>query len=103
MQMAGKLSHEQNLKQLTMRGTIDMATPNFLFGLAKKCFTVGLISLTVSDRYVSLIAIRGSSMSPTFNPHEKKSAAFFMDDYALVEKFCLEKYKFSSGDVVVFR
>ncbi|CAA2969579.1 Mitochondrial inner membrane protease subunit 2 [Olea europaea subsp. europaea] len=80
-----------------------MATPNFLFGLAKKCFTVGLINLTVSDRYVSLIAIRGSSMSPTFNPHEKKSAAFFMDDYALVEKFCLEKYKFSSGDVVVFR
>lgn len=24
------------------------------------------------------------------------------DDYVLVEKFCLEKYQFSHGDVVVF-
>lgn len=30
---------------------------------------------------------------------------FFLaaDDYVLLEKFCLEKYKFSHGDVVVFR
>ncbi|KAL2480458.1 Protein root UVB sensitive 5 [Abeliophyllum distichum] len=83
--------------------TTDMATQNLLFDIAKKCFTVGLISLTVSDRYVSLTAIRGSSMSPTFNPLDKKSSAIPMDDYALVEKFCLEKYKFSHGDVVVFR
>ncbi|KAL0333207.1 UNVERIFIED_CONTAM: Mitochondrial inner membrane protease subunit [Sesamum angustifolium] len=28
---------------------------------------------------------------------------FTADDYVLVEKFCLDKYKFSRGDVVVFR
>lgn len=99
-----------------------MATANFLFGIAKKYFTVGLISLTEFDRYVSPTAIRGSSMSPTLNPHDEDSAAIWWvisyftdrfyfvgkiftglllvpaDDYALVEK-----YKFSHGDVVVFR
>ncbi|CAA3013043.1 Hypothetical predicted protein [Olea europaea subsp. europaea] len=75
-----------------------MATTNFLFGIAKKYFTVGLISLSVFDRYVSPIAIRGSSMSPTLNPHDENYAAILMDDYALVEK-----YKFSHGDVVVFQ
>ncbi|XP_073272193.1 uncharacterized protein [Primulina huaijiensis] len=80
-----------------------MANRSFLWDLAKKYFTAGLIGLTVSDRYVSVTAVRGSSMYPTLNPHRKYSDGFVIDDYVLVEKLCLEKYKFSRGDVVVFR
>lgn len=42
-------------------------------------------------------------MSPTFNPTTDSFMGSLSDDYVLVEKFCLEKYKFSHGDVVVFR
>ncbi|KAK6125968.1 hypothetical protein DH2020_040276 [Rehmannia glutinosa] len=80
-----------------------MATPNFLWSLAKKYFTAGLIGLTISDRYASFMAVRGSSMSPTLNPYNENSTAFVLDDYVLVEKLCLQRYKFSRGDVVVFR
>ncbi|KAK4392306.1 protein yippee-like [Sesamum angolense] len=80
-----------------------MAAQGLLWSSAKKCFTAGLIGLTVSDRYASFMAVRGSSMSPTLNPNNKNSSGFVFDDYVLVEKFCLDKYKFSRGDVVVFR
>lgn len=40
-------------------------------------------------------------MSPTFNPLTSTSRVS-IDDYVLVEKFCLQKYQFSHGDVVVF-
>ncbi|XP_021888611.1 mitochondrial inner membrane protease subunit 2 isoform X2 [Carica papaya] len=76
-----------------------MGTHNILWNLTKKCFTAGLIGLTVSDRYFSVVPVRGTSMSPTFNPR----ANSLTDDYVLLEKLCLEKYKFSSGDIVVFR
>ncbi|KAK2980231.1 hypothetical protein RJ640_018338 [Escallonia rubra] len=76
-----------------------MGTQNFLWNVAKKYFTFGIIGLTISDRYASILPVRGSSMSPTFNPH----GGSLTDDYVLVEKLCLEKYKFSVGDVVVFR
>lgn len=111
----------------------EMSTKSFLWNLAKKYFTAGIIGLTISDRYVSVVPIRGSSMSPTLNPHSNSSAGFVLgkflifdnlftpfclswswygfylivcyvtDDYVLVEKFCLQRYKFSRGDVVVFR
>lgn len=104
-----------------------MGTRNVLWNLANKYFTFGLIGLTVSDRYASIVPVRGASMSPTFNPQASNFTGnvlchqgglfiiiiIFMgsdhgfslaaDDYVLVEKFCLEKYKFSHGDVVVFR
>lgn len=80
-----------------------MGTGNFLWNLSKRYFTVGLIGLTVSDRYFSIVPIHGSSMSPTFNSHVNNSKGPFLVDHVLVEKFCLEKYKFSRGDVVVFR
>ncbi|XP_052173143.1 uncharacterized protein LOC127788643 [Diospyros lotus] len=79
-----------------------MGTHNFLWSFTKKYVTFGLIALTVSDRYVSIVPIRGVSMSPTLNPHGSSSIRL-ADDFVLVEKFCLEKYKFSHGDVVVFR
>ncbi|KAL8036727.1 hypothetical protein ABFS82_12G173800 [Erythranthe guttata] len=80
-----------------------MTTKNFVWNIAKKYFTAGLIGLTISDRYASLTAVRGSSMSPTMNPHAGNSSRFAFDDYVLIEKLCLQKYKFSRGDVVVFR
>ncbi|KAB1224331.1 Protein yippee-like [Morella rubra] len=76
-----------------------MGTRNLLWNVANKYFTFGLVGLTVSDRYASIVPVRGGSMAPTFNPR----ASTFTDDYVLVEKFCLQKYKFSHGDVVVFR
>lgn len=79
-----------------------MGTPNFLWNSAKKFFTIGLIGLTVSDRYLSIVPVRGLSMSPTFNPQINSSSGSSTDDRVLVEKFCLERYKFSCGDVVVF-
>ncbi|GMN59581.1 hypothetical protein TIFTF001_028672 [Ficus carica] len=75
-----------------------MGTKNVLWNCSKKAFTFGLIGLTVSDRYGSIAAVRGSSMSPTFNPDTRS----LTDDYVLVEKFCLKNYKFSHGDVIVF-
>lgn len=74
-----------------------MASPKFWWGVAKKCFTVGLISLTISDRFGCITPISGHSMSPTFNP-----ANSTFSDYCLVEKFCLRKYNFSRGDIIVF-
>ncbi|XP_055832052.1 uncharacterized protein LOC129900972 isoform X2 [Solanum dulcamara] len=73
-----------------------MGTVNFVWNLTKRYFTFGLIGLTVSDCYASIVPVGGISMSPTFNPHDDS-------DFVIVEKLCLEKYKFSLGDVVVFR
>ncbi|XP_047971483.1 mitochondrial inner membrane protease subunit 2 [Salvia hispanica] len=80
-----------------------MSPKIFLLDLAKKYFTAGIVCLTISDRYASFTAVRGSSMSPTFNPHTDSTTGISFDDYVLVEKFCLIKYKFTRGDVVVFR
>ncbi|XP_030537246.1 mitochondrial inner membrane protease subunit 2 isoform X1 [Rhodamnia argentea] len=73
-----------------------MGTRSLLWDITKKYLTVGLVGLTISDRYASIVSIRGSSMSPAFNPGSDTN------DYVLLEKFCLDKYRFSDGDVVVF-
>lgn len=79
-----------------------MGTRNFLWDLSKKSFTYGLIGFTISDRCASIAPVRGLSMVPTFNPPTSTFLGSLSDDYVLVEKFCLEKYKFSRGDVIVF-
>ncbi|KAL4576735.1 hypothetical protein LXL04_012834 [Taraxacum kok-saghyz] len=79
-----------------------MVTPSFLWNVCKSSFTFGLIGLTISDRFASIVPVRGLSMSPTLNPHESTSLGLFTDDHVLVEKRCLTNYKFSHGDVVVF-
>ncbi|OVA09129.1 Peptidase S26A [Macleaya cordata] len=84
-------------------GNKGMGARSFLWDSAKKSFTAGLIALTISDRYASIAPVRGLSMHPTFNPRKGTSMGSLMDDCVLVDKFCLEKYKFSHGDVVVFR
>ncbi|TYK24969.1 mitochondrial inner membrane protease subunit 2 [Cucumis melo var. makuwa] len=62
-----------------------------------------ILGVTISDRYASVVPIRGASMSPTFNPIATSLTGPMTGDYVLVEKFCLEKYKFSPGDVIVYR
>ncbi|XP_074269800.1 uncharacterized protein LOC141592838 [Silene latifolia] len=73
-----------------------MAYPRFLWDVAKKCFTAGLVGLAVSDRFGRVTHIRGYSMSPTLNPSNSS-----FTDYVLVEKICLRRYSFSHGDVIV--
>lgn len=51
-----------------------MGTQNLVWSFGKKCFTCGLVALTISDRYASIVPVRGASMSPTFNPHSSTSA-----------------------------
>lgn len=107
-----------------------MGTPSVLWSITKKCFMAGIVTLAVSDRVASIVSVRGGSMSPTFNPKTNTLFGSFSgntllgsfsgnpkitvdfsvsdhslaaDDYILVEKFCLIKYKFSHGDVIVFR
>ncbi|KAL8039185.1 hypothetical protein ABFX02_10G018400 [Erythranthe guttata] len=80
-----------------------MATGNFIWIVGRKYFAAGVIGLAISDRYASLMAVRGSSMAPTFNPYEQKWSRSVLDDYVLVEKLCLDKYEFVRGDVVMFR
>ncbi|KAK6943509.1 Peptidase S26 [Dillenia turbinata] len=58
-----------------------MSSEKLLWDVTKKFFTVGLIGLTVSDRYVSNFPIQ--------------MAMFWWRN-------CLEHYKFKRGDVVVF-
>lgn len=75
-----------------------MGTWNFLWEVTKKSFTGGVIGLTFSDRFYSIVPVRGDSMSPTFNPQRKSR----LDDYVLVDKFCAYGHMVARGDVVVF-
>ncbi|KAL9262699.1 Mitochondrial inner membrane protease subunit 2-like protein [Drosera capensis] len=82
-----------------------MSSRNLIWDFTKKCFTFSIIALTISDRYASITPVRGQSMSPTLNPVAGEGESFLgfsSDDYVLVEKFCLRKYQFSHGDVIVF-
>ncbi|KAF5770549.1 putative signal peptidase I [Helianthus annuus] len=80
-----------------------MRSASFIWNVCKSSFTFGLIGLTVSDRFASVVPVRGLSMAPTFNPPNNSSSfGLFTDDHVLVEKRCLTDYKFSHGDVVVF-
>nr|GMD01500.1 mitochondrial inner membrane protease subunit 2 [Ipomoea batatas] len=80
-----------------------MGTQNILWNMTKYVFTGSLIGVTISDRYASVVSLKGGSMSPTFNPHGDGFLTRNISDRVLSEKLCLEKYKFSQGDVVVFR
>nr|DAD33893.1 TPA_asm: hypothetical protein HUJ06_012744 [Nelumbo nucifera] len=43
-----------------------MGTPSFLWNFMKS-ITGGLIALTISDRYASIVSVHGLSMHHTFN------------------------------------
>ncbi|KAM2891846.1 hypothetical protein COP2_010084 [Malus domestica] len=80
-----------------------MGTRSGLWNFANKFFTSGIIGVYVSDRFASVALVRGSSMSPTLNHGATSLMGLPTDDNVLVEKQCLQNYKFSHGDVVVFR
>lgn len=68
-----------------------MGTVNFLLNLTKNYFTFGLIGLTVSDRYASIVPVGGISMSPTFNPHDDSSMRSLTRNYcfsSLLHSLC---------------
>jgi len=45
-----------------------MGSSSFLWSCTKKFVTAAVITVTVSDRYVTVVPVRGGSMSPTLNP-----------------------------------
>lgn len=75
-----------------------MGSRSSLWRLAKSSTVGAVLGLTISDRYVSVTSIRGESMQPTFT-----GIRSLMGDLVLLERFCLQKYKFSRGDVIVFK
>ncbi|ERN09773.1 hypothetical protein AMTRI_Chr08g159590 [Amborella trichopoda] len=80
-----------------------MGTWNFLWFLTKKVATGALIGITVSDRFASIVSINGMSMHPTLTPGSTTLMGWLKGDQVLLEKFCLDKYEFSHGDIVVFK
>ncbi|KAL6146185.1 PREDICTED: mitochondrial inner membrane protease subunit 2 [Fragaria vesca subsp. vesca] len=79
-----------------------MATRKVLWNFPNKLFTVGVVGLCISDSVASVAPVRGSSMSPTLNPAKTNLMGISTDDYVLLEKLCLNHYKFKHGDIVVF-
>ncbi|GAB4846588.1 hypothetical protein Ancab_025595 [Ancistrocladus abbreviatus] len=79
-----------------------MGSKSFFWSLRKNRFTFGIIALTISDRCASIMPVRGLSRRPAFNPVPNTFMGLSSDDYVLVEKLCLQEYKFSHGDVIVF-
>lgn len=53
-----------------------MGTRNLVWNVTKKLATIGLITFTVSDRYATVVPVRGASMSPTFNPKTNSFTGF---------------------------
>ncbi|URD85710.1 Mitochondrial inner membrane protease subunit [Musa troglodytarum] len=81
----------------------DMGTLNPLWFFVKKSMTVALFGITISDRFATVYSLTGTSMSPTFTTSSPGFPGYLKGDIVLVEKFCLEKYKFSRGDVIAFK
>ncbi|CAM8971491.1 unnamed protein product [Rhodiola kirilowii] len=79
-----------------------MGSGSQLWNIAGKYMTAGLIAFTVQDRYISYSQVQGSSMSPTLNPRQNSVIGLTTNDWILYEKWCLEKYRFLPGDVVVY-
>lgn len=68
-----------------------MGTRNFLWNFAKKFVTFGLITVTITDRYVTVVPVRGGSMSPTFN--SKTSSLMGNISGTFLAKWVHKKYK----------
>lgn len=45
-----------------------MGSSSFLWNCTKKFVTAAVITVTVSDRFATVVPVRGGSMSPTLNP-----------------------------------
>ncbi|XP_078437043.1 peptidase S24/S26A/S26B/S26C family protein [Wolffia australiana] len=80
-----------------------MRTLSSIWWFSKRIATGGLIGLTISDRWFSFSPVKGFSMYPTLVPFSDSSPGALGGDVLLVEKLCLDKYKFSNGDVIILR
>lgn len=80
-----------------------MGLRSSLWRFTKSSTTGALFGITISDRYASVTSIRGDSMQPTFTGSRSTFLGSFTGDLVLFERFCLQKYKFSHGDVIVFK
>ncbi|XP_051182856.1 uncharacterized protein [Lolium perenne] len=77
----------------------DMGTGIQIWSTAKTLATGAVIGLTISDRYLTIVTTKGDSMHPTLTAAD----SFFRGDVVFAERGCLDKYKFSRGDVVIFK
>ncbi|OQU93234.1 hypothetical protein SORBI_3001G503801 [Sorghum bicolor] len=75
-----------------------MGTYNHLWSIAKRNAMAVVIGISISDRYVAFTSVTGESMYPTFTA----SSSVWGGDFVLAEKRCIEQYKFSHGDVILF-
>ncbi|ONK81489.1 uncharacterized protein A4U43_C01F29670 [Asparagus officinalis] len=80
-----------------------MGSWKYLWQFTKSSIIGGVIGLTISDRYLTITPVRGISMHPTFANSHTNFPGSLKGDIVVVEKFCLDKYSFSHGDVVVFK
>ncbi|XP_072975692.1 uncharacterized protein [Typha angustifolia] len=80
-----------------------MGTWNSLWQTSKTFISTYLIGTTITDRYLTIVPVRGSSMDPTFAASSTTFPESLRGDLALAERLCLEKYKFSHGDVIIFK
>ncbi|CAA7394681.1 unnamed protein product [Spirodela intermedia] len=80
-----------------------MGTLSSLWLFSKRIATGGLIGLTISDRWFSFSPVKGFSMLPTLVPFTESSLRSLGGDVLLVEKLCLDMYKFSNGDVIILK
>ncbi|XP_071675558.1 uncharacterized protein [Lolium perenne] len=76
-----------------------MGTGIQIWSTAKTLATGAVIGLTISDRYLTIVTTKGDSMHPTLTAAD----SFFRGDVVFAERGCLDKYKFSRGDVVIFK
>uniref|UniRef100_A0A453J0R4 Mitochondrial inner membrane protease subunit 2 n=1 Tax=Aegilops tauschii subsp. strangulata TaxID=200361 RepID=A0A453J0R4_AEGTS len=81
------------------RIVLIMGARSQLWSIAKMSVTGGVIGVTISDRYVTVVAIKGHSMHPTMTATDSA----LRGDIVLAEKACLDQYKFSRGDVILFK
>ncbi|KAL5711829.1 hypothetical protein ACHQM5_014065 [Ranunculus cassubicifolius] len=71
----------------------------FLWEVTKKSFTIGLVGITISDRYVTCIGVQDFSKYPSPSSFRES----LNDDHLLVIKSRWENYKYTYGDVVLYR
>uniref|UniRef100_A0A453J107 Mitochondrial inner membrane protease subunit 2 n=1 Tax=Aegilops tauschii subsp. strangulata TaxID=200361 RepID=A0A453J107_AEGTS len=92
-------SEVQILPVCSDRIVLIMGARSQLWSIAKMSVTGGVIGVTISDRYVTVVAIKGHSMHPTMTATDSA----LRGDIVLAEKACLDQYKFSRGDVILFK
>lgn len=74
-----------------------------LWLLTRKSAVGALLGITISDRYLTISPVRGNSMHPTFSASSTSFPGYLKGDLVLIERFCLQDFKFAHGDIVIFK